>query len=492
MNSPSPPIWLQEFDRSSFFFPQIVLHGNVRDQVHFPDPVSPSEWRLSSIREAVFRYLHKREFQLITSFDLVDGMQFSDEVLGLAPGDEPNSSVPGMSARFQELTRTNPRPARGNGPRGPVCKDPINLTFDHIRTCLENSKVPCAFLIEHFSQCIAGAKGLSLEERIASLRLQKAAQQASTVFPAQRGQEGGGRSLTNLLVLVCDSLGEIPTSFYVDNPWSKCIEVQRPATANRSYFFFRQLSGVGGSCEETPDSAVPAVFSELGDLTDGMSLQELGALAGMLRSLPSQDWSPKSEVDFFKHGHRETEWDRRDLWSRVSEAEAVLSRQVLGQEAAVQAVSDVLRRALLGLSGAQHSSKCKPRGVLFFAGPTGVGKTEMAKAMARLLFNDERRCLRFDMSEFGREHSDQRLLGAPPGYVGFEKGGELTDSIRSNPFQVLLFDEIEKAHHQILDKFLQILEDGRLTNGRGETAYFSESIIIFTSNAGLYHGRHIS
>jgi ATP-dependent Clp protease ATP-binding subunit ClpA len=113
-----------------------------------------------------------------------------------------------------------------------------------------------------------------------------------------------------------------------------------------------------------------------------------------------------------------------------------------------------------------------------------VGKTELAKALAEFLFGDESACIRFDMSEFNHEHSDQRLIGAPPGYVGFEEGGQLTNAIRARPFSVLLFDEIEKAHGRVLDKFLQVLEDGRLTDGRGETTWFSESVIIFTSNIG--------
>ncbi|MHB9308697.1 AAA family ATPase, partial [Fusobacterium polymorphum] len=121
---------------------------------------------------------------------------------------------------------------------------------------------------------------------------------------------------------------------------------------------------------------------------------------------------------------------------------------------------------------------------LFFVGPTGVGKTELAKSLASFIFGDENACIRFDMSEYNHEHSDQRLVGAPPGYVGYEAGGQLTNAVKEKPFCVLLFDEIEKAHGRILDKFLQILEDGRLTDGKGETVYFSETIIIFTSNIG--------
>jgi ATP-dependent Clp protease ATP-binding subunit ClpA len=150
----------------------------------------------------------------------------------------------------------------------------------------------------------------------------------------------------------------------------------------------------------------------------------------------------------------------------------------------------------MGLTGAQtRSSGNRPRGVLFFAGPTGVGKTELAKTLTQLIFGDERAYVRFDMSEFAEEHTGARLLGAPPGYIGYDAGGELTNAVREKPFSVVLFDEIEKAHPRILDKFLQILEDGRLTDGRGETAYFSEAILVFTSNLGITveddHGRRV-
>jgi len=145
---------------------------------------------------------------------------------------------------------------------------------------------------------------------------------------------------------------------------------------------------------------------------------------------------------------------------------------------------DIVKRASTGISGSRRGGR--PRGVAFLAGPTGVGKTELAKTITELLFGDESAYIRFDMSEFSAEHADQRLIGAPPGYVGYDVGGELTNAIREKPFSVVLFDEIEKAHPRILDKFLQVLDDGVLTSGRGDRVYFSEALIVFTSNLGIY------
>ena len=192
-------------------------------------------------------------------------------------------------------------------------------------------------------------------------------------------------------------------------------------------------------------------------------------------------------VRCYKVGALDNPWRKDYLRAKIRNAQAFIEDRVKGQRPAVVKTLDILKRSVMGLTGAQaRSGGSRPRGVLFFAGPTGVGKTELAKTLTQLVFGDERAYLRYDMSEFAEEHTSARLLGAPPGYIGFDAGGELTNAVREKPFSVVLFDEIEKAHPRILDKFLQILEDGRLTDGRGDTAYFSETILVFTSNLGTY------
>ncbi|WP_125107510.1 ATP-dependent Clp protease ATP-binding subunit [Gulosibacter massiliensis] len=156
-----------------------------------------------------------------------------------------------------------------------------------------------------------------------------------------------------------------------------------------------------------------------------------------------------------------------------------LHERVVGQDAAVKAVSDAIRRSRAGVS-----DPTKPTGSFMFLGPTGVGKTELAKALAELLFDDEHAMVRIDMSEYGEKHSVSRLVGAPPGYVGYEQGGQLTEAVRRRPYSVVLFDEIEKAHPEVFDVLLQVLDDGRLTDGQGRTVDFRNTILILTSNLG--------
>jgi ATP-dependent Clp protease ATP-binding subunit ClpC len=165
--------------------------------------------------------------------------------------------------------------------------------------------------------------------------------------------------------------------------------------------------------------------------------------------------------------------------SRLMFMEKALHQRVIGQEEAIAALSRTIRRQRAGLKDPK-----RPSGSFIFAGPTGVGKTELAKALAEFLFDDEGALISLDMSEFGEKHTVSRLFGAPPGFVGFEEGGQLTEKVRRKPFSVVLFDEIEKAHPDIFNSLLQILEEGRLTDGQGRVIDFKNTVIIMTTNLG--------
>jgi ATP-dependent Clp protease ATP-binding subunit ClpB len=174
-------------------------------------------------------------------------------------------------------------------------------------------------------------------------------------------------------------------------------------------------------------------------------------------------------VDRMMEGERE----------KLLKMEEQITKRVIGQKEAVTAVSTAVRRARAGLQDPN-----RPIGSFMFLGPTGVGKTELTKALAEFLFDDEHALVRIDMSEYMEKHSVARLIGAPPGYVGYEEGGALTEAVRRRPYQVILFDEIEKAHPDVFNVLLQVLDDGRLTDGQGRTVDFRNTLIVMTSNLG--------
>ena len=165
--------------------------------------------------------------------------------------------------------------------------------------------------------------------------------------------------------------------------------------------------------------------------------------------------------------------------AKLLRMEDVIGERLIGQRAAVVAVSDAVRRSRAGIADPN-----RPTGSFLFLGPTGTGKTELAKSLADFLFDDERAIVRIDMSEYSEKHSVSRLVGAPPGYVGYDEGGQLTEAVRRRPYSVVLLDEVEKAHPEVFDILLQVLDDGRLTDGQGRTVDFRNTLLILTSNLG--------
>ena len=305
------------------------------------------------------------------------------------------------------------------------------------------------------------------------------------------------RPLFSPIVWVLDNERDVPSWFALGNEYLRSIVLPVPHTGERQELASRLVPMLGNA-----DSLeVAAGVRVLTEQTAGMTLVAMQRTIAIARDQGLGPDRVEDAARSYRVGVTDNPWRAEYLIERLrrerlalstdpdtaAEGSSVLASRVLGQEVAVRKALDILVRSATGLTAAQAGATAtRPRGVLFFAGPTGVGKTELAKALTKLLFDDERFYIRFDMSEFSAEHAADRLIGSPPGYEGNRAGGELTNAIRQRPFCLCLFDEIEKAHPRILDKFLQVLDDGRLTDGRGETVFFTEAVVVFTSNLGIY------
>jgi len=280
----------------------------------------------------------------------------------------------------------------------------------------------------------------------------------------------------------------MPDWFNTRNPVLHEMVIGFPDLSDRISFTDVVVAGLNGY-REMPAGDRQARIELFAVRCEGMTLLDMLGVVDLARAEGIGLADLEEALRSYRLGTTRNPWTSPVMRTRVGNAPAVLEKRVKGQPRALERTYDILVRSIMGLSGAQTTNRAsRPRGVLFFVGPTGVGKTELAKAVAEVMFGDETAMQRFDMSEFMAETSIGRLVGPPPGAPGYENGGELVNAIRARPFGVFLFDEIEKAHPRILDAFLQVLDDGRLSDSRGETGYFSEALIIFTSNVGMVGG----
>ena len=456
------PRWLRELARFLPLKNLLFIYGNVLDMVSFSVGDADDEvfWTEDILPRFLERYLKGLGYEIVGFFDPVDGLAFSER---------------DMEKRFRDLSPEPPVSVPGRQ------SNEVATAVAGIRRAMSNRDVPSAFVFNLASRLIDSPGRVTREERgLMTILLKASLESADVMTPS-------GTFLKNLIILICDKQNDLPAYLFVNNPRARSIMVDKPDSSERSRFIDRNYMAFYGGTEGQPTDGLKGRFSAL---TEGLTNYELLSLVQLSR----QEQIPVRNVEKlcqrYKYGVAESEWDKLGK-NRLAGAEDLICSRIKGQDGAVARVLDIIKRARLGLAAGSKGASSRPRGVLFFAGPTGVGKTEMAKSLAELLFGREDRCIRFDMSEYSTQASDQRLLGSPPGYVGYEEGGQLTNALKEKPFSILLFDEIEKAHSSIFDKFLQILDDGRLTDGKGETIYFSETIIIFTSNLGTVSRREM-
>jgi hypothetical protein len=455
------PAFIRELDATLSVHSQYVLSGNLYDSFLLPGEDEPHPARLLPLHDVLWEALRLSGYAFLLIYDPVDGLRVFPEDDDVATD---------QATRLVGKLKGDDKPS-------------LEALTKHLNAVARpTEKLRGAFLIDYASRIAASPTELQPAERDFFRFCEKLSRTAEPVWV-----EGARpKPLYNPVLWLVERPGDLPPWLTGGNENIREITIPRPHLGDRQETA-RLLARAFGVTNVSADKQACEACDAFAEQADGLTLQSMIEVTRLARERGVGLDDLPDAVRTYKLGVLDNPWSRGHLRRRVLEGERKVPERVLGQPQAVTKTLDILKRAVLGLSGAQATrSGSRPRGVLFFAGPTGTGKTELAKAITSLVFGDESAYLRFDMSEFSAEHAGDRLIGSPPGYVGHEAGGELTNAVREDPFRVILFDEIEKAHPRILDKFLQILEDGRLTDGRGNTVHFSESILIFTSNLGMY------
>ncbi|OLF09154.1 AAA family ATPase [Actinophytocola xinjiangensis] len=455
---PELPAFAREIDSTLAVHSQYVLHGNIWDVFLRR---TPERAQLMPLRHLLWHVLEGAGYQFLLTYDQVDG-------LAVYPATDDEAGQRARDAAKQVL-----------GEDVSKAKAPSLERLRQYLTSVTNTAAGrAACLVDHASRLAVDVGRLDAAERDFFLFCAKLSR---TALPGA-GTEARPNPLYNPIFWLVERELDLPVWFTADNERFRAIGLPRPDLRDREDTAALLARSLPGGEDRDADKHC----HEFAEQAEGLTLRDMTGVTWLARDRRLTLSGLPAAVRVYKLGVLDDPWRQSYLRRRIVEGERAVPDKVVGQPHAVTKTLDILKRAALGLSGAQaRVSSNRPRGVLFFAGPTGVGKTELAKAVAALVFGNENAFLRFDMSEFSAEHSGDRLIGAPPGYVGYEVGGELTNAVRQQPFRVILFDEIEKAHPRILDKFLQILEDGRLTDGRGATTYFSGCVLIFTSNLGV-------
>ena len=453
------PKWQKEIESFKGIKSTFIIEGNINDIYPYYDEKDQlNYYNLDSLLIKLFKI---EELTVEAVIKLEYNFVFCNPVLGFY---NKKSSVPEILKDFDEANNIFK-----NDGRESYKVDDIEKLSVIIKEALTTKKEkPITIVMNFAARYISSPTSLDSCENNMFINLFEASMNAKAI-----------KGYSNTLILVVEKFNDLPSWFYYNNPNVRTITIPNPDKNIR-------LDFIEMNYKEELESNLK-IKGKFIDNTEGLKNIELKELKNLYERHKKKDenYSLLDALTMYKYGIKENMWESIDD-EAVNNLENSLKDRVKGQDKAIKKVSSVIKRAVTGMSGLQHSSTGnKPKGILFFAGPIGTGKTELTKALAEVLFGDENNCIRFDMSEYSESHSDQKLFGAPPGYVGYEAGGQLTNAIKERPFSILLFDEIEKAHPSIMDKFLQTLEDGRMTDGQGNTVYFSEALIIFTSNLGI-------